>query len=262
MKAMWGVLVPVAAVVAAKALGLFTFGLVASGSMEPTLEQGSLFIGFAATPEVGDIVVFHLPTGEQAVHRVVAVTPEGLVTQGDANAGTDQALGFPHVDPMDVQVVPTVVGKPVALQGPFVKPAGIAALQVIVLAVALRTFVKDRDTPATRRVRPHHMVLVAAVLVLVASPVLHDQVEATGEIGVRASVIPTMTRVTSDAGTQVLTLGPLKDTVVPAEGTVEVVSAPALPGAAYLSQYGAVFAVLPAVALLGTTALVLRREGY
>lgn len=83
---------------------------VETGSMSPTLEPGD---GFVAVPaavagpvETGDVVTFHaerLHGGGLVTHRVVGETQRGYVTQGDANAFTDQAGTEPPVK--DAQVV-------------------------------------------------------------------------------------------------------------------------------------------------------------
>ena len=67
-------------------------------SMLPTLEGGDLVVIQGATISqihVGDIIVYGAPCsalGESVVHRVVNVTANGLITKGDNNPGTDQAL--------------------------------------------------------------------------------------------------------------------------------------------------------------------------
>jgi signal peptidase I len=67
-------------------------------SMLPTLEGGDLVVIQGATISqihVGDIIVYGAPCsagGESVVHRVVSMTPDGLITMGDNNPGTDQAL--------------------------------------------------------------------------------------------------------------------------------------------------------------------------
>jgi signal peptidase len=79
-------------------------GYVTSGSMEPTLQTGD---GFVAVPaavggpvEIGDVVVFQaerVNDGQLTTHRVVGETGQGFITQGDANAVTDQVDGEPPV---------------------------------------------------------------------------------------------------------------------------------------------------------------------
>ncbi len=83
---------------AAAVLLLLLFGVrpyaVATGSMEPTIPQGSVcFVNqraaFADVRE-GDIIVFRL--GELLVtHRAVQIDPAGVTTQGDANSSPDTA---------------------------------------------------------------------------------------------------------------------------------------------------------------------------
>jgi len=69
-------------------------------SMLPTLEGGDLVVIQSAAISqihVGDIIVYGAPCsagGESVVHRVVSNTSDGLITKGDNNPGTDQALGI------------------------------------------------------------------------------------------------------------------------------------------------------------------------
>jgi signal peptidase len=69
-------------------------------SMLPTLEGGDLVV-IQSVPisqiHVGDIIVYNglcSAGGESVVHRVVDITPQGLITKGDNNARTDQAWGI------------------------------------------------------------------------------------------------------------------------------------------------------------------------
>ena len=69
-------------------------------SMLPTLEGGDLVVIQSTTlssVHVGDIIVYNglcSSGGESVVHRVVAITSSGLITEGDNNPGTDQSLGI------------------------------------------------------------------------------------------------------------------------------------------------------------------------
>jgi len=85
-------------------------GYVETGSMEPQLEPGDGFVAIpsaiAGDVERGDVVVFEaqeIEGGGLTTHRVVGETDRGYITQGDANAITDQNHGEPPVQ--DVQVV-------------------------------------------------------------------------------------------------------------------------------------------------------------
>lgn len=82
---------------------------VYSDSMEPTIGQGDGYVvGPAGDISSGDIITFDSETrGEYVTHRVVAVTDDGYITQGDNNPSTDQAVGHPVVT--DENVVGTVL---------------------------------------------------------------------------------------------------------------------------------------------------------
>jgi len=78
-------------------LGLYAFGItpyvVLSGSMEPTIETGSLcFINKHVKYEnikKKDIIAFKMQDGTLVTHRVVKVSKQGLTTKGDNNKETD-----------------------------------------------------------------------------------------------------------------------------------------------------------------------------
>jgi signal peptidase len=89
-------------------------GYVATGSMDPTLAVGD---GFVAIPPVlaggistNDVITYEAQSidgGGPTTHRVVGVTEEGYITQGDANAFTDQDAGEPPVN--DAQILAVVL---------------------------------------------------------------------------------------------------------------------------------------------------------
>ena len=76
---------------------LFLLGIrpyvVRSGSMEPDIPVGSLcFVNQRISYmeiKVGDLAAYRSALGERVLHRVIAVTDEGLVTKGDANGRSD-----------------------------------------------------------------------------------------------------------------------------------------------------------------------------
>jgi len=77
-------------------------------SMLPTLEGGDLVV-IQNVPindiHVGDIIVYSglcSSLGVSVIHRVVAITGSGLITKGDNNPGTDQALNI-AVSPIDAR---------------------------------------------------------------------------------------------------------------------------------------------------------------
>ncbi len=87
---------------------------VETDSMEPTIEAGDGFVavpsGVSGSVEEGDVVVFdaqELDGGGLTTHRVVEVTDEGYVTQGDNNPSPDQVSSEPVVT--DGQIVATAL---------------------------------------------------------------------------------------------------------------------------------------------------------
>lgn len=77
--------------------------VVTSGSMEPSIDAGSIaFVVETGTYERGDVVTFER-AGEVITHRIVDRTDGGYVTAGDANAVPDDWLVS------DAQIVGTVV---------------------------------------------------------------------------------------------------------------------------------------------------------
>lgn len=82
----------------------YSTAVVASGSMEPALSVDDLILNHVqAIYEEGDIITFQ--SGDSlTTHRIVSVTDEGYVTQGDANNAPDENVVPPE----------TVIGRVVA----------------------------------------------------------------------------------------------------------------------------------------------------
>lgn len=99
------VAVVVVSLIAGQLLGQpILLSFVTTGSMEPTLDAGDGFV--AVPPELagdigqGDVVVFEaeqIEGGGLTTHRIVDVTEQGYITQGDANPFTDQDSDEPPV---------------------------------------------------------------------------------------------------------------------------------------------------------------------
>ena len=95
----------VAALMAGQVLGQpVLLSYAETDSMEPTIDAGDGFVAIPAeltgSPDEGDVIVFQseeVHGGDVTTHRVVGVTEEGYVTQGDANPFTDQDDGEPLV---------------------------------------------------------------------------------------------------------------------------------------------------------------------
>ena len=67
--------------------------VVESGSMEPTIQRGSLsfinkHIEYNEIKEY-DVIAFSLPSEKKVTHRVVKITDSGMETKGDHNATSD-----------------------------------------------------------------------------------------------------------------------------------------------------------------------------
>lgn len=81
-------------------LGLYIFGIVPyvilSGSMEPTIETGSLcFVNKNISIKdikQKDIIAFKLDDGTLVTHRVVKINDDGIRTKGDNNKKMDEVI--------------------------------------------------------------------------------------------------------------------------------------------------------------------------
>ncbi len=261
----YGWLIPLALLALTHATGIVTVGLVTTGSMEPAMVPGSLFFSHRSDPETGDIVVYTHPDGHQVVHRVVDVSEQGLITQGDANEQSDQAAGVPAVDPAVVTVVPTVGDQPAAVSLDGLKPISILAGQALLLTYAVRSFASRTDEAGLgwplNRLQASHLLLAAGLLLLATAPFLVETMDARAQIEVQGLVLPAVAAITSSEGVEQRTLGPLETQTVSAAGQTEIVRAPALPGASTLARLGAVWAMLPTAIVLWAGGLLLRWEG-
>ena len=114
-----------------------TFGygtaVIVGGSMEPTIDFGDkIVIQGQDAYEVGDIVTFRSESGNSIVtHRVVEVTPDGYITQGDTNNARDPEIGRDQVIGRVIGTVP-MLGKVILF---FQQPLGIALLVIGLLAI-------------------------------------------------------------------------------------------------------------------------------
>lgn len=254
----WAVFLVV--LLAARLMGAFTVGLVTSGSMEPTLPTGSVFLGIHGTVEAGDLVVYRAPDGTPVVHRALAREGDGWITKGDANAETDQEQGLPPSRPY--AVVPTVGEAPIAFRQAWLRPLGLVVAETALLSFGLKGFLDERRAAGrSAGLRPHHLVVAAAALTLVAAPFFHENVEARGSVTVGASLLPTLVRIEGPEGVQFHELAPFTTKTVEAQGEVDVVRSADLPGARALGAHGAVFAAIPLASALVGLAGALRWYG-
>lgn len=130
--------------VAALAIGSIAAGgapihisYVTSESMEPTIDVGDGYILHSAVSiETGDIITFWSEERDDHVtHRVVAVTDDGYITQGDNNPSTDQASGHPPIQNRDIFGEVLTLG-PTPLVIPYLGPAVTTVQSNPVLVIA------------------------------------------------------------------------------------------------------------------------------
>lgn len=149
---------------------------VTSDSMAPTLETGDAYLVVnAGAPTTGDILVFDADTrGGYTTHRVVEATPDGYLTQGDANPTIDQATGEPPVTESQILgTVPTVGDRPLAVPLVGSLAATVGSRETLLVAAGLlvvsvfggsKGSLPDRPTVRVRSV----FVPIAVMAVLVA----------------------------------------------------------------------------------------------
>lgn len=164
-----------AALLVAPAGAPVRLGYVTSESMEPTISEGDGYLLVPPDPvEPGDVVTFQAPDGDGLVtHRVVAESPAGYVTRGDANPSTDQAAGAPPVAEDEVVGrVLTVGGSPVVIPGlgsavGFLRRTPVALLGLVLVALLGSSGSgpsHDRDRPVTRDRQVFAAVLVVGLV--------------------------------------------------------------------------------------------------
>ena len=122
----------------------FTRTVVMSGSMEPTIPVGSMAITMKQdTYEVGDVIMYwNSDYNLYILHRIVEDTPNGFITQGDANAHPDSQ--FVKHDQIVGKCIffSAALGKFMALLGrPWVIPTLVVILVLIEFSVR-RVFVR------------------------------------------------------------------------------------------------------------------------
>ena len=108
--------------------------IIGSGSMEPTvLVNDLLLIQGQHSYQAEDIITYISPKGSLVTHRVVAVTQNGYIAQGDANNMPDDEIAAQRVLGKVVFVVPKVG----SIINGIVSPMGIALLVCIYASVTL-----------------------------------------------------------------------------------------------------------------------------
>lgn len=149
---------------------------VSSDSMSPTLDTNDGYVLVPAPAvETGDIVTFYSEErGTYVTHRATQITPEGITTKGDGNPSTDQAAGYPLVQPADVSgKLLTVDGSPVVIPGLGTALGAIAGYWYLIVGslgayLLLSGSKTARNQERERILRSREIVLPVTVLVIVA----------------------------------------------------------------------------------------------
>ncbi len=145
---------------------------VVSDSMSPTIATNDGYVLLdTGSVEEGDIITYYSEARGMAVtHRAVAVTEDGIVTKGDANPSTDQASGYPLVQPSAVSgTVLTIDGDPLHIPQ---LGAGIALLRSYwYLTVALLAGVVLYNLAGSARNRDRDSVLRSQEVILTVTVV-------------------------------------------------------------------------------------------
>lgn len=120
----------------------YSTAVVVSGSMEPALSVDDFILNhIQASYEQGDIITFQ--SGDSlTTHRIIAVTDEGYMTQGDANNAADQDVVLPEKVIGRVVMVIPYIGNILAF---FRTPLGMMLLVFIgFLLIELPFFFRKR----------------------------------------------------------------------------------------------------------------------
>ncbi len=195
--------------------------IISTPSMGEAAPVGTLVISSPAAPntiQTGDVISFYPGAGSEAIytHRVMDVSPAGLKTKGDANAGPDPWL----IGPADI------IGRSVAIYPGW----GwlIRALPILLFGITALWVVTERWVPPALRAqfRIAGLALVVAVPALLLRPFVAVRIMATSvQDGLaHASVISTglfPVRVQAHGGSFVdLTSGAAGTVSAPAGGSV------------------------------------------
>ena len=141
--------------------GVQVYDVYPTPSMRPTLEVGDLVVVQSVaynSIHVGDVIVYSPPISgggceaEVIVHRVVNITSEGLITQGDnrfTNPRPDEPLSWPPVTPECVKGLVVVslpfLGKISEAFPPPLNYVLVAAIVILIFMIELFTTSKEEE---------------------------------------------------------------------------------------------------------------------
>lgn len=121
----------------------FGYGManVLSGSMEPTFSKGTLLL-VKDTKEVqeGDIVVYQ-SRDELIVHRIISLSGDEVVTQGDANSVADEPFDRSQIKGKVIGWIP-LLGNVAAL---LKKPIAVIIILILAFVLVEGSFRSQRD---------------------------------------------------------------------------------------------------------------------
>lgn len=177
---------------------------VYSESMEPTIMEGDGYIVVpAGTVESGDVLTYYSDErGEYVTHRVVEVTDDGFVTQGDNNPSTDQRAGYPLVTEEDVLgEVATLGDRPVVLPQFGVAVAALQTHWKVGIGALVVLFAVSGGASRSRDVVRFRALMIPLVVMAVVGT------SAALVVGVPTSPVTFVATDTADPGERSIPLG-------------------------------------------------------
>ena len=122
----------------------FGYGIanVLSGSMEPTFSKGTLlFVKDTQNVQEGDIVVYQSGR-ELIVHRVIALSEDEIITQGDANNVADEPFARTQIKGKVIGWIPVLGSVATVLK----TPAAVIVILILAFLLVEGSFRAQRDT--------------------------------------------------------------------------------------------------------------------
>ena len=149
---------------------------VSSDSMSPTIDTNDGYVLVpASTVQAGDVITFYSEERATYVtHRATEIRPDGIVTKGDGNPSTDQASGYPLVQPSDVSGKLLTVGGNVVVIPQLGTLFGVITSYWYLIVGGLAAYLlrsgsrSDRQRTRTHVLRSREIVLPVLVLVFVS----------------------------------------------------------------------------------------------
>lgn len=117
---------------------------VLTGSMRPTIEEGSLIVVKAKDDySIGDIISYINEEGQPITHRIVNMEGDEIITRGDANNASDEPFSKSNIIGEVVAIVPSL--------GSFLTSVQKSVIPVILIVVAVVFLLLDLCRDNKRR---------------------------------------------------------------------------------------------------------------